>query len=311
MKTLFMTVLAALVLALSVPDLADAARMGGGRSFGSKPFMSVPTTPRPQPAMPGGMQSRPMTNQSRPQAAAPAAGGMMGGMGGFFGGMLAGSLLGSMFGGHAAAGAAGEGGMGFLDIILIGLLIYFGLKFFRSRAAARQQPAGGYDDQYQQQYQQPQGMQYSGQSSQWDNLRSAPQQGGAQGAWTGGNNIPAGFDTEEFLRGAKMAYTRMQQSWDRRDLDDIALFATDGIMNDLRAQAQEDPQPSRTELLMVNADLLHVEDSAEGQRAEVLFDVLMREDPNQSQPEQVKEIWHFLRTSENDTWRLDGIQQTR
>ena len=164
MKTLFMTVLAALVLALSVPDLADAARMGGGRSMGSKPFMSVPTTPRPQPAMPGGMQSRPMTNQSRPQAQAPAAGGMMGGMGGFFGGMLAGSLLGSMFGGHAAAGAAGEGGMGLLDMLLIGLLIYFGIKFFRSRMGARQQPAdgpgSGYDNQYGQ-YQQPQGAQYS------------------------------------------------------------------------------------------------------------------------------------------------------
>ena len=311
MKTLFLTVLAALVLALSVPDLADAARMGGGRSMGSKPFMSVPSTaPRPQATMPGAAQTRPM-NQARPQAQAPAAGGMFGGMGGFFGGMLAGSLLGSLFGGHgAAAGAAGEGGMGFLDMLLIGLLVYFAIKFFRSRMGARQQPqaAGGYDNM---QYQQQQGMQYSdqsAQSSQWDNLRSAPQQ---DGAWTAGNTVPEDFDREDFLRGAKMAYSRMQQSWDRRDLDDIALFATDAIMSELRVQAQEDPQPSRTELLMVNAELLHVEDSPEGQRAEVLFDVLMRENPNQSQPEQVKEIWHFLRASANDTWRLDGIQQTR
>ena len=315
MKKVLLPIMAALVLALALPELADAARMGGGRSFGSKPYMSVPqTAPRPQATMPGATQNRPMTNpaQGRPQAQAPAAGGMFGGMGGFFGGMLAGSRLGSLFGGHgAAAGAgAGGGGMGMLDILLIGLLVYFGIKFFRSRAAARQQPqpAGGYDDgQYQQQQQ---GMQYSGQSSQWDNLRSEQSQGGGA-AWQAGNNVPADFDREDFLRGAKMAYTRMQQSWDRRDLDDIAQFATNTVMSELRVQAHDDPNPSQTVLLTVNAELLHVEETAEGQRAEVLFDVLMREDPNQAQPEQVREIWHFLRSSAGDTWRLDGIQQTR
>ena len=55
--------------------------------------------------------------------------------------------------------------------------------------------------------------------------------------------VPSDFDQEEFLRGAKMAYTRLQESWDRRDLDDIAQFATPAVVQELRAQRDEDPKP--------------------------------------------------------------------
>ena len=51
--------------------------------------------------------------------------------------------------------------------------------------------------------------------------------------------VPADFNQEEFLRGAKMAYTRLQESWDRRDLDDIAQFATPAVLTELRAKYAE------------------------------------------------------------------------
>ena len=122
--------------------------------------------------------------------------------------------------------------------------------------------------------------------------------------------MPDGFDADEFLRGAKMAYTRLQESWDRRDLNDIAQFATPTVMQELESQNAEDPNPSRTELLMVNAQLMSVTNDGPVQRAQVFFDVMMREDPRSQEPTQAREIWHFMRTLPNGTWKLDGIQQT-
>ncbi|MBQ7738215.1 MAG: hotdog fold thioesterase [Desulfovibrionaceae bacterium] len=124
------------------------------------------------------------------------------------------------------------------------------------------------------------------------------------------NNIPAGFDVAEFLRGAQFVYERLQASWDRRDLADIALFATPTVMNVLQEQMRNDPTPSRTEIMDVKSSLIKMTTDGLNQRAEVLFDVLMRENQQQYQPERVKEIWHFVRSNNNDSWKLDGIQQT-
>ena len=106
-------------LALCLPDTADAARMGGGRSFGGSPAMRAPA-PRPAPVQPAPRQA-PMTRQAQPNASGQAmALPARPGMGGLFGGLLAGSLIGSMLSGHNAEG--GGAGIGFLDIMLIALL---------------------------------------------------------------------------------------------------------------------------------------------------------------------------------------------
>ena len=121
--------------------------------------------------------------------------------------------------------------------------------------------------------------------------------------------VPADFNQEEFLRGAKMAYTRLQESWDRRDLDDIAQFASPAVMDAVRQQLAEETEPSKTEILLVNAQLLSVVNEDKEQRAQVYFDVLMRERPDQPTPSNVREIWHFVRELDGGTWKLDGIQQ--
>lgn len=287
--------------ALALPDSAQAARMGGGRSFGSKPFMS---TPAQRPAM---RQQAPAAAASQAQAA-PGRSGMFGGMGGLFGGLLAGTLLGSLLAG------GGFSGGGFLDIILIGLLIYVGLKLFarfRNRQSPEPATAGAFGagrpslspDGANQPF-----ARTNAQGSGWDALRGLSGQGAPLEAGPS-VDVPPGFDAEEFLRGAKMAYGRMQKAWDRRDLDDIAQFATPAVMNALRDQMAEDSAPGNTEILLVNAQLLGVENEGEDQRAQVFFDVLMREQPDQDAPSSAREVWHFLRQGVNGTWKLDGIQQ--
>ena len=121
--------------------------------------------------------------------------------------------------------------------------------------------------------------------------------------------MPDGFDAEEFLRGAKMAYTRLQNAWDKRDMDDIAQFTSSAVQHAVREQMEADPKPSNTELLLVNAQLLGVENEGNEQYAQVFFDVLMRESPDQQAPSTVREVWHFMRPVQGGSWKLDGIQQ--
>lgn len=279
----------------ALPDTADAARLGGGRSFGSRPSMSQPAQ------APSAMQRQ--STQQRQQAAQaqqPQRKGFLGGMGGLLGGLLAGSLIGSLlFGG-------GFSGGGIMDILLLGILLFVGLKLFaRARSKAQPAPAGvgnapmgGME---------PPLQRNDTAASGWDTLS------GQNNAYNSQPEVvipmPADFDAEEFLRGAKMAYNRLQAAWDSRDLNDIAQFASPAVMDAVRQQLAEETEPSKTEILLVNAQLLSVVNEGKEQRAQVYFDVLMRERPDQPTPSNVREIWHFVRELDGGTWKLDGIQQ--
>lgn len=302
---------------LATPDDADARRIGGGRSFGGSSIMSRPAPAPRAPAgatMPGSTMNRQTTANATGAAAGAATASRFGGMGGLFGGLLAGSLLGSLFMGHGF----GAGGGGLLDIVIIGLIVYFGYRFLRRRrdnAAQADSTMYSRSSNQNSPYSNPTygntGTPQSGTGSAWDNLRDA---GAAQTARNydepRSDLIPADFDQEDFLRGAKMAYVRLQESWDKRDLDDIAQFATPAVLDVLKQQLADEPQPTTTELLLVNASLMEVKNEDDKQRAAVFFDVLMREDPNAAQPEQVREVWHFVRPVNSDeSWKLDGIQQ--
>lgn len=271
-----------------VAEDAFAARMGGGRSFGSRPSMSQPAQ---APAM------RQNSQATAPHAGAAAAKPGMGMLGGLAGGLLAGTLLGSLFSGN------GLGGGGFMDILLLAILAFVGWKLFtrfRNRQPAQQN--AGYGAQAGDYYQQP--MQREANPTGWSAFQTQ-----TPPAVDPAVDIPADFDTEEFLKGAKAVYTRMQKSWDRRDLNDIAQFATPTVMRELQNQAAQDPGPSQTEIMTVNASVAGVEPEGDNLRAQVYFDVLMREDPSQGAPSDVREIWHFLRIGKNGNWKLDGIQQ--
>jgi len=324
--------LAALLL-LSALSLAEAARLGGGRSFGSrstysrsysKPVSPAPYTPSQTPAQ---------VAQPKPAATPPLGAtqpGMFSRLGWGLGGLVAGGLIGSMlFGG--GMGGMGAGGIGFLDILLIGLIIFFAVKLLRRRSpgAASGTPAGQGGEQAPPASPQappasPQAPADDARSraeQSWDALRSTPQSATAAGFGAATAQpetepevqpaVPQGFNVPEFLEGAKTVYARLQHSWDRRDLDDIALFTTPEVLDEIRRQAAADPKPSKTELLLINARLLEFREEPRDTLASVYFDVLLREDAAEEHPKQIREVWHFSRpTGEpNANWRLEGIQQ--
>lgn len=275
-------------LILTFPVDSDAARMGGGRSFGSSSSMS---TPAQKPAMrqqTAGQQSA-QTSQS----------GRFGGMGGIIGGLLAGTLLGSLLAGNGFSGG------GFFDLIILAIIAFVAYKLFiKFRQAKSPAPAPVGDS--------------IGFSPMQRNMSGNPssfgqyEERGTQRSETYQKmDIPANFNVNEFLRGAKLAYTRLQKSWDERNMEDIAQFVTPPVMDVLKEDLAANPNPGKTDILQINADLVDVEQDGESQRAQVYFDVLMRENEQDPAPEQVREIWHFVKKGDTGNWKLDGIQQVQ
>jgi predicted lipid-binding transport protein (Tim44 family) len=231
--------------------------------------------------------------------------------------MLLGGLIGSLlFGGLDAFS-----GINFIDILVIGLILFLIFRFVRSRrlaaqpvgpVAAQGPPYGGTEDRpelilHRTSPSAPSGSAStsSGEKSAWDTLNSAP-----SGAPSPGVSIPEGFDVDEFLSGAKAAYTRLQQSWNNRDIDDIRNFTTREVFAEIKRQQASAPMLGQTELIQVDASLLEVREEGEDTVCSVLFDVLLREDSSSPQPSQIQEIWHFSRPSSGQgVWLLEGIQQ--
>ncbi|MDL2285394.1 39S ribosomal protein L45 [Desulfovibrio sp. OttesenSCG-928-F07] len=270
---------------------AEAARLGGGRSFGSRPNFSRPAPQRnvQQPAQ------QPRTGTAG-AAAAPRPG-----LGGFLGPLLAGSMLGALFFGGAFSG------IGMVDILIIGLAVYMltrMLRRFGSAAAGQARSgsaasAGTYGN----------AQQYNKTATggdMWGSLRSAPDTSGVSSA-AFGVELPKGFDLPKFMEGAKIMYARMQGSWDKRDLEDISQFTTPGMYREIKEQAANDPTPSRTDILTLNAQIYGFEANGTDESIAVYFDALVREEAGKP-ADNAREVWTFTRTK-GGTWKLDGIQQ--
>jgi predicted lipid-binding transport protein (Tim44 family) len=287
-KRVIFTIIALFIFALFYTwiEQAEARRMGGGRSFGSSPSYQRSA---PQPSSPQRTQPSPQSPATPGAAPRP------------FGGMLGGLLMGGLIGSLLFGGMHSWGGPGLLDIIVFGGLLFFLFRFLKARQMATQE---------------------AGQASFSTGLGSQETWGSAgsgYGAIQGTEvpaaseevNIPQDFDQKDFMKGAKAAYTRLQSSWDKRDLEDIRHFTSKEVWEEIDRQAQEDPKPSKTEILRVNARLLEVASSNSHTVASVLFDVMMRESKEEDTAKEVREIWHFSKDDKDPKsfWVLEGIQQ--
>jgi predicted lipid-binding transport protein (Tim44 family) len=218
----------------------------------------------------------------------------MGRWGGMLGGLLMGGLIGSMLfgGGHA------YGGPGLFDILLIGGGLFLLYRFIRARRMATATAASSGSMSFDRSPSQGWGPSGSSPSSEPQLPTAAP------------STLPAGFDANEFLKGAKAIYTRLQASWDKRDLEDIRQFVSPEVLAEIELQAKADPQPGKTELLLINPSILEVREEEGQTMVSVHYDVLMRENGTEM-AKQVRELWHFSRETQKpeNFWKLEGIQQ--
>ncbi|MBN3854671.1 Tim44 domain-containing protein [Paraburkholderia sp. Ac-20340] len=289
---------------------AEAKRMGGGRSFGRQSSVASQRSTTPPPAQPSPTQqagARAQPGAPAPAATpAPARNRWLGPIAGLAAGLGIAALL-SHFGlGEAFAGAMAN----MIVIALIAFVAIWLIRKFMSRRRDTQQPAyqtggaslnqaGGYQPQ-EPRYTTPPTGQYLAPEAQ---PLTTPQINNAP-------DVPAGFDTEAFLRNAKVYFVRLQAAWDVGNIEDIREFTTPEMFAEVRVDLSgRGAQTNQTDVVQLNADLLAVEERGNEYLASVRFSGLIREEAGAAAAPFV-EIWNLSKSrSTGEGWLLAGIQQ--
>ncbi|AUT58481.1 Tim44 domain-containing protein [Paraburkholderia terrae] len=287
---------------------AEAKRMGGGRSIGRQSNITQPSqqsAPSQSPGAPSQamQQQRPATPPPTP-AAQPNRSRWLGPIAGLAAGLGIAALL-----SHFGLGEAFAGMMSNLIVIaLIAFVAIWLIRKFMGRKRDAQTPAyasgaptlnaGGTGYAQEPRYTAPPAGSYLGPQG---NPLTTPEIAAAP-------VVPAGFDTEAFLRNAKVYFVRLQAAWDAGNMDDIREFTTPEMFAEVKVDlSSRGAEKNQTDVVKLNADLLGVEDRGSEYLASVRFHGLIRETSG-SAAEPFEEIWNLSKRT-GEGWLLAGIQQ--
>jgi len=119
--------------------------------------------------------------------------------------------------------------------------------------------------------------------------------------------IPADFDKQTFLSEAKKQFVAVQKAWDERDFEQLRERLTDEFYAEYAPKLQERTAASKTEIVLLNAEMLGIEKLTNGHLASVRFSGLLRED-DAPEAASFEEAWNLFKPN-NQGWLLAGIQQ--
>lgn len=287
MKNLFMACfMAVLALGVTVGN-AEAARLGGSKSFG---MQRQSVAPRPASPAQQATPAAPGAPAAAPGAAAPKRN-WMGPIAGLAAGLGIAALL-SHFG-------MGAGMANFLMIALLAMAAVFVFKWLFGRKTPATQAHSP--------------MQYAGVGSpaMASPPPAAPQFGSAAPAVAAAEQrVPAGFDTEGFLRVAKLNFVRLQAANDAKNLDDIREFVAPEMYAEIKMQMDERGNaPQQTDVVTLNAELVEVVTESNRHVASVHFSGMIREEVGAAAAP-FDEVWNLSKATEGGKgWVIAGIQQ--
>ncbi len=321
----------ALTLALTLTgfDVEAAKRLGGGKSVGKQ---SANVTQRDAASPPPAGSAAPAQNSagtaSKPtQAASPAAamapkrpwGAMLGGLAAGLGlAWLASSLgLGEAFGNILLFG-----------LLALGLMVLVGW-FMRSRSKAAGsgapfafQGVGPAPVQNLKQYRSD-NVGNDASARPWERSSMAfevplpaANTGGMIGSGLMGSQawgVPAGFDADGFLTSAKTNFVTLQAAWDRSDVASLRAMMTDDMIREIQTQLAErethtGADANQTDVVMIEARLLGIEELPGEYLASVEFSGMIREDPSAG-PSPFREVWNMTKTKSGSSgWLVAGVQ---
>lgn len=130
---------------------------------------------------------------------------------------------------------------------------------------------------------------------------------------TPGWGVPEGFDTAGFLKASKANFVSLQAAWDRSDIPALRAMMTDSMIEQIQVQLGEREQvqgltPNQTDVVMLEARLLGIEDVGAGYMASVEFSGLIREEPSAG-PNPFREVWSITRDKTGQGgWLVAGVQ---
>lgn len=314
----------ALTLVFATAD-ADARRLGGGRSIGQQSSnvtqrQAAPTTPSNNNAAP----ARP----GAPAAAAPAVapkrpwGAMLGGLAAGLGlAWLASSLgLGGAFGQIIMFALLAFGAM-----LLIGFVMR---KLKGGNAATPNSRAAPFAFQgagdtsspsspITPRNYSPENVGNDASARPWERsgLASASGSGSMIGSGLAGNQswgVPADFDAEGFLRACKNNFTTLQDAWDRSDIQALRVMMTDDMLEQIKTQLGDRESHTgggnnKTEVVMLNAQLLGIEELSDAYMASVEFSGMIKEDASAG-ASPFREVWNMTKPRSGGGWLVAGVQ---
>jgi predicted lipid-binding transport protein (Tim44 family) len=323
----FLSLLLAAVLALGSLNAEAARRLGGGKSIGQQSGnVTQREAVRPQAPVAPTQQVAPAPAPKPTAAPAPAAAKKP--WGAMLGGLAAG--LGLAWLAHSLGFGEAFGNVLMVMLLAMVVMAVIGMVMRRRAPAAPQmayQGAGATADQpasFKQYNPEKVGNDASArpwesQSTHFDSTAPAETgsmigaglrgvQGGAQG-W----GIPADFDVAGFVDAAKRNFITLQDAWDRSDIGLLRSMMTDTMVAEIRSQlaereAQFPGQANKTEVVMLEAQLLGIEDMADAYMASVEFNGMIREEPSAG-PSPFREVWNMTKPKSGGSgWLVAGVQ---
>jgi predicted lipid-binding transport protein (Tim44 family) len=335
-KSLYFPVVMAIILFFGLLTLVESsawARAGAGGSYGSRGSRSysAPSTPSsPSPSRPySGPGSVPGAGSypgagNRPSSGwfsgSPFLQGLAGGVaGGFLGNMLFGGG-----GGHAAGGMGGYGGggIGLFDIIILGLLLYFGYKFYK-RWRLQKEGTSFYGDVVSPRIESPYGTTRDGSlgtsqdsfAAYGDDLERGLDQI---------RRIDPNFNEESFKELVQDLFFRIQAGWMNRSLEGIDNLLTAEMSEFFKNEFEAMKQKGRINRLE-NIAVRKVEISEAWQETgkdyvTVFFTANLLDytvddktgqvvEGDKLNPVKFQEFWTFCRDIGSSRWQLSAINQ--
>jgi predicted lipid-binding transport protein (Tim44 family) len=275
-----------LALGLTLGE-AEAARLGGGKSLG---MQRQSVAPRPSTPAQQATPAAPTAPVGTP-AAAPKRNWM-----GPLAGLAAGLGIAALFS-HFGMGA---GMSNFLMIALLAMAAVFVFKWLFARKASGAPSASP--------------LQYAGGSNlppQPHQPVAAPQFGAAAAPATpAAARVPEGFDSEGFLRIAKVNFVRLQAANDAKNMDDIRQFVAPEMFAEFQMEMNERGNAAQqTDVVTLNAELLEVVTEGNRHVASVHFSGMIREVVGAAAVP-FNEVWNLSKPVSGDKgWVIAGIQQ--
>jgi predicted lipid-binding transport protein (Tim44 family) len=305
-------------MAFATMHAEAAKRMGGGKSMGQQ-SSNVTQREAAKPAPAATPNAAPAAAPAAP-AAAPS---RFGGMGGMLGGLAAG--LGLAWLAHSMGFGAEFG-----QFLMFGVLALVVMMVIGAIMRRRQQPEASNTSPYAfegagapanpstlPQYN-PKNVGNDSSARPMDTQANfTPAAGGSMiGSALGGSQtwgIPADFDTAGFVNAAKQNFMTLQHAWDRSDISALRTMMTDSMLDEIKAQLAEreataNGQVNHTDVVMLDAHLLGIEDVGNNYMASVEFSGLIREEPS-SGPTPFREVWNMTKPKDGSLgWLVAGVQ---
>ncbi|MDI1275248.1 Tim44 domain-containing protein [Polaromonas sp.] len=289
---------------------AEAKRMGGGGSFG-----------------------RQSSNVTQRQAAPPAAPANTGAAaaapkkpwGAMLGGLAAGLGLAWLASSLGLGGAFGQIIMFALLAMLVMVAVGFimrRLKANNSQGATPYAMQGAGNAATPRNYS-PQNVGNDASARPWErgsmafeaNKAGAAAGGSVIGSALGGSQswgVPAGFDAEGFLKACKANFVTLQDAWDRSDVNSLRAMMTDEMLEQIKAQLADREShtggvANKTDVVMLDAQLLGIEELSDVYMASVEFSGMIREDASAG-PSPFREVWNMTKPRNGGGWLVAGVQ---